>query len=65
MKNIAQGLPLKKYIGNKHKDGGIMDPDDTDWEQKQWLDEFQAYIQSLEEDYGEEYQFEEDDNEWT
>jgi len=24
MKNIAQGLPLKKYIGNKHKDGGIM-----------------------------------------
>ena len=24
MKKIAQGLPLKKYIGNKHKDGGIM-----------------------------------------
>ena len=24
MKNIAQGLPLKKYKGNKHKDGGIM-----------------------------------------
>lgn len=24
MKNIAPGLPLKKYIGNKHKDGGIM-----------------------------------------
>lgn len=24
MRNIAQGLPLKKYIGNKHKDGGIM-----------------------------------------
>lgn len=24
MKKIAQGLPLKKYTGNKHKDGGIM-----------------------------------------
>ena len=24
MKNIAQGLSLKKYKGNKHKDGGIM-----------------------------------------
>ena len=24
MKKIAQGLPLKKYIGNKHKNGGIM-----------------------------------------
>jgi hypothetical protein len=24
MKKIAQGLPLKKYKGNKHKDGGIM-----------------------------------------
>ena len=25
MKKIAQGLPLKKYIGNTHKNGGIMD----------------------------------------
>lgn len=24
MKKIAQGLPLKKYIGNTHKNGGIM-----------------------------------------
>ncbi len=24
MKKIAQGLPLKKYTGNKHKNGGIM-----------------------------------------